>query len=35
MRLEVERANPGAYDLYRRLGFEPHDRTLMSKSLED
>ena len=33
MRLEVERSNLGAERLYRRLGFEPHDRHLMTKWL--
>jgi ribosomal protein S18 acetylase RimI-like enzyme len=34
MRLEVARANVGAEKLYRRHGFEPHDRYLMTKWLD-
>lgn len=30
LRLEVERANHGARDLYTKVGFEPHDRDLMT-----
>lgn len=35
IRLEVERMNLGAWRLYRRQGFEPHDRRLMTKWLPD
>lgn len=34
IRLEVERSNVGAERLYRRQGFEPHDRHLMTKWLD-
>jgi ribosomal protein S18 acetylase RimI-like enzyme len=33
IRLEVERSNVNAERLYRRSGFEPHDRYLMTKWL--
>lgn len=33
LELEVERENTGAQGLYRRLGYEAHDRYLMSKRL--
>jgi GNAT superfamily N-acetyltransferase len=33
VRLEVDRANPRLCAFYRRAGFEPHDRDLMTKWL--
>jgi GNAT superfamily N-acetyltransferase len=33
LHLEVERANRGAYDVYRRAGFVDHDRYLMTKRI--
>jgi diamine N-acetyltransferase len=33
LHLEVERANTGAQELYRRSGFRDHDRYLMTKRL--
>jgi ribosomal protein S18 acetylase RimI-like enzyme len=35
IRLEVERMNLGAWRLYRKHGFEAHDRRLMTKWLGD
>src|SRR5262249_48231575 len=34
IRLEVDRTNVGAERLYHRLGFEPHNRNLMTKWLK-
>lgn len=33
LHLEVERANSGAYNVYRRVGFVDHDRYLMTKRI--
>lgn len=35
VRLEVERTNPRAQDLYRQVGFEAHDRDLMTLWLDE
>ena len=35
LHLEVKRGNPQAERLYRSFGFEHHDRTLMTKRLND
>ena len=35
IRLEVEHANSGAQRLYKRLGFVPHERYLMTRWLVD
>jgi len=35
LRLEVERANVQAQALYRRFGFIPHDRNLMTCNVDD
>ena len=35
LHLEVERANAGAQELYRRSGFRDHDRYLMTKLIHD
>lgn len=35
LHLEVERDNPKAQALYDRVGFEPHDRTLMTQQFRD
>ncbi len=34
LHLEVERHRQSAYELYRRAGFEDHDRYLMTKLLD-
>ena len=34
IRLEVDRANPRVQGFYRRHGFEPHDRDIMTKWLK-
>lgn len=33
LHLEVERSNLGAHRLYRKAGFEPHDRQLLTRRL--
>lgn len=35
LHLEVERDNDKALELYRRMGFEDHDRLLMTKKLDE
>jgi ribosomal protein S18 acetylase RimI-like enzyme len=35
MHLEVDKGNNPAFELYRRAGFEDHNRFLMTKWLRD